>query len=300
MNAKKRKVLESSLILFTQKGFRNTSIQDIIKHANISKGTFYNYFTSKNECFLAILENTRYEASLRRHELLDGQDKKDRHILAKQVAVLLQLNREQNLFVLFEGIFQSSDEELKNYIAHHRLYEIQWMTSRLIDVYGEEARLYAYEAAILLFGMMQNLAYAYRTVHGEQLEPVKLVSTVLDYIHILMPYMIEKKEVLLNCDSLQLLETQLEEQQVTASIIYERLSGFLQRLPNEPNPTGEQFTIVLLEEFERDELRLAIIEVLLKPFREAFTNTSHESEAREIVHLIWTFITQSNTEQSIT
>lgn len=299
MNAKKRKVLESSLVLFTQKGFQNTSIQDIIKHANISKGTFYNYFSSKNECFLAILENTRYEASLRRHELLDGQDKKDRNILAKQIAVLLQLNREQNLFVLFEGIFQSSDEELKNYLAHHRLYEIQWMTSRLIDVYGEKARPYAYEAAILLFGMMQNLAYAYRTVHGEQLEPLKLVSKVLDYIHVLIPYMLEKQEVLLKCDSLQLLETQLEEQQITAQNVHERLTGFLQRIPNEPNTAGEQFTIVLLEEFEREGLRTSIIEVLLKPFREAFTNTSHESEAREIVHLIWTFMTQMNTEQSM-
>lgn len=296
MNAKKRKVLESSLILFTQKGFQNTSIQDIIKHANISKGTFYNYFASKNECFLAILENTRYEASLRRHELLDGQDKRDRSILAKQIAVLLQLNREQNLFVLFEGIFQSSDEELKHYIAHHRLYEIQWMTSRLTDVYGEEARPYTYEAAILLFGMMQNLAYAYRTVNGAQLDAIQLANTVVDYIHILLPYMMEKKEILLNCDSLQLLETQLEEQQITAQTIFDRLTGFLQRLQHEPNATGEQFTIVLLEEFERAELRFPIIEVLLKPFREAFTNSSHEPEAREIVHLIWTFITQSNNE----
>lgn len=298
MNHKKRKVLESSLLLFTQKGFQNTSIQDIIKHSNISKGTFYNYFSSKNECLLAILENARYEASLRRHELLDGQDKKDRHILAQQTAVVLQLNREQNLFVLFEGIFQSSDEELKNYVARHRLYEIQWMTSRLIDVYGEQVRPYAYEASILLFGMIQNLAHAYRTVHGEPLEPVKLVTKVLDYIHVIIPYMLEKKEGLLHCDSLQLLETQLDEQQVTAPTIYERLTGFLQRIPHEPNPVGEQFTIVLMEEFERKELRLTIIEVMLKPFREAFTGTSHEAEAREIVHLIWTLITKANTEQA--
>ena len=296
MNAKKRKVLESCLLLFTQKGFQHTSIQDIIKQANISKGTFYNYFSSKNECFLAILENTRYEASLRRHELLDGQDKTDRTILAKQVAVLMQLNREQNLFALFEGIFNSTDDELKSYLSHHRLYEVQWMTSRLIDVYGEQSRPYTYEASILLFGMMQHLAMAYRTVHSDHLDPFTLSKTALDYIHIIMPYMIEEKKVLLNSDSLQLLGTQLEEQQITAAIVHERLTGFLARLPHEPNAIGEEFTHALIEQFERNTLRFTIIEVLLKPFREAFTGTSHETEAREIVHLIWTLITQLNNE----
>lgn len=297
MNAKKRKVLESSLLLFTQKGFQNTSIQDIIQHANISKGTFYNYFSSKNECFLAILENARYEASLRRHELLDGQDKADRHILTKQVAVIMQLNREQNLFTLFQGVFHSKDEELKNYVTHHRHYELQWMTSRLIDVYGEEARPYAYEASILLFGMMQHLAMAYRAVHNEMLDSLVLAKTVLDYIHVILPHMMEKQEVLLKCDSLQLLSFQLDEQQITIDIVRERLHGFLARIPHEPNATGEQFTIVLIEEFEREVLRLPIVEVLLKPYREAFTGTSHETEALEIVHLIWTLLTQLNNEQ---
>ena len=106
MNLRKRQVLDAALQLFTEKGFHNTSIQDILGKAMISKGTFYNYFSSKTECFMAILEQVRYEASLRRHELLDGNDPADENVLIEQIIVLMQLNKEQNLVSVFEGIFQ--------------------------------------------------------------------------------------------------------------------------------------------------------------------------------------------------
>ena len=67
---------------------------------------------------------------MRRHELLLGQDPSDIEILSEQTAVLMKINREQNLFTLFEGIFHSGDEEMKKLLAHHRLYEIQWLNER--------------------------------------------------------------------------------------------------------------------------------------------------------------------------
>lgn len=44
---KKRKILESSFLLFTEKGFKNTSIQEIVDKADVAKGTFYLYFKDK-------------------------------------------------------------------------------------------------------------------------------------------------------------------------------------------------------------------------------------------------------------
>ena len=45
--ASKSKILNSSLELFAQKGYSNTSISDIAKSAGISKGLAYNYFKNK-------------------------------------------------------------------------------------------------------------------------------------------------------------------------------------------------------------------------------------------------------------
>lgn len=46
---KEKKLLETAFELFTKKGIKNTSIQDIVEHANVAKGTFYLYFKDKYE-----------------------------------------------------------------------------------------------------------------------------------------------------------------------------------------------------------------------------------------------------------
>ena len=44
---KEKKILASAFKLFTEKGFKNTSIQEIVDHAGVAKGTFYLYFKDK-------------------------------------------------------------------------------------------------------------------------------------------------------------------------------------------------------------------------------------------------------------
>lgn len=44
---KRESLLKQSFQLFTEKGFQNTSISDIVKNAGVAKGTFYLYFKDK-------------------------------------------------------------------------------------------------------------------------------------------------------------------------------------------------------------------------------------------------------------
>lgn len=48
-NEKKNRLLETAFKLFTEKGIKSTSIQDIVDNANVAKGTFYLYFKDKYE-----------------------------------------------------------------------------------------------------------------------------------------------------------------------------------------------------------------------------------------------------------
>ncbi len=57
--ALKEKIIHESLKLFSLKGFLSTSIQDIMRQANISKGGVYNHFKSKDEIFSAVLSEAR-------------------------------------------------------------------------------------------------------------------------------------------------------------------------------------------------------------------------------------------------
>lgn len=54
---KREKIINVSLNLFLNKGFNETTIDEITKLANISKGSFYTYFKSKEELLEKIIEN---------------------------------------------------------------------------------------------------------------------------------------------------------------------------------------------------------------------------------------------------
>jgi len=50
----KKEIIEHSILLFEKKGFSQTSIQDIVDALNVTKGTFYYYFSSKEELLMDI------------------------------------------------------------------------------------------------------------------------------------------------------------------------------------------------------------------------------------------------------
>ena len=61
MNRKKRKentrkkVFKAALELFAKKGFEETIIEDITKRAKVAKGTFYNFFSKKEDVLVYYL-----------------------------------------------------------------------------------------------------------------------------------------------------------------------------------------------------------------------------------------------------
>jgi AcrR family transcriptional regulator len=67
----KDKIIHESMKLFSLKGFLSTSIQDIMREANTSKGGLYNHFRSKDEIFLAVLSEAR---KIWRKKNLEGLD----------------------------------------------------------------------------------------------------------------------------------------------------------------------------------------------------------------------------------
>ncbi|MBW4512758.1 MAG: TetR/AcrR family transcriptional regulator [Scytonematopsis contorta HA4267-MV1] len=49
-------ILETALILFCSKGYYSTSIEDVAKQAQISKGLLYHYFKGKEEVLAALVD----------------------------------------------------------------------------------------------------------------------------------------------------------------------------------------------------------------------------------------------------
>ncbi|CAG9610766.1 TetR/AcrR family transcriptional regulator [Pseudoneobacillus rhizosphaerae] len=160
MNERKQHVLKMAHQLFIEKGFQSTSIQDILDYSGISKGTFYNYFSSKNELLIALFKTIYKKMEQERNELLIGQDPSNIEIFMKQIELQMQTNRANKLLSLFEEVFFSKDEDLKDFIKVGQLWMIKWVYRRFIDMFGENKKPYLLDCTIMFLGILNhNIKY---------------------------------------------------------------------------------------------------------------------------------------------
>lgn len=67
---RKREILVAARELFVRKGYEQTSVNDILKVVDIAKGTFYYYFTSKEEVLEAIILDIVEEGARKAEQIL--------------------------------------------------------------------------------------------------------------------------------------------------------------------------------------------------------------------------------------
>jgi len=54
---KKEDVLKAGILIFQKKGYYNVGVNEILEHANIPKGSFYNFFRSKEDFAIAVIHS---------------------------------------------------------------------------------------------------------------------------------------------------------------------------------------------------------------------------------------------------
>ncbi|MBR2674451.1 MAG: TetR/AcrR family transcriptional regulator [Mogibacterium sp.] len=84
------RIIEKSWELFRDKGFGETTINDIIREAEISKGTFYYYFMSKDNLLDTLSEILDHE-----YQRLAAEEPEDMDAFEK----LMWLNQEMHQFI---------------------------------------------------------------------------------------------------------------------------------------------------------------------------------------------------------
>ena len=156
MKDRKQHVIEKAHQLFIEKGFQATSIQDILDFSGISKGTFYNYFSSKNELLIAIFKSIFKNMDRERNELLIGQDPSNIEIFIKQMEIQMLSNKKNRLFTLFEEVLFSNDAEMKEFLKRGQFFMLRWLYNRFIDLFGEDKKAYLMDCAIMFMGILQQ------------------------------------------------------------------------------------------------------------------------------------------------
>ncbi|MBO8173419.1 MAG: TetR/AcrR family transcriptional regulator [Bacillaceae bacterium] len=87
----KKEIMETSIRLFGEKGFTETSIQDIVDAIGVTKGTFYYYFNSKQE-LLKDIHLDYIKAILKQQELIVTDPDKDCKTKMRDIIYMLIQN----------------------------------------------------------------------------------------------------------------------------------------------------------------------------------------------------------------
>ena len=290
MNDRKRQVLLTAQQLFVQNGFFSTTIQDILDAAQISKGTFYNYFSSKNECLTAILIHGHEEIFVRRQELLIGQDLSDKAVLAEQILIRFQVNREQNLIPIFQAIFHSGDLELRAFVSKHHFEEISWLSNRFIDVYGETATPVSFDSAVLLLGMIQQSIHVLKVSSRKEIDTTEVINYTMRRIDSMITNMIETNDVFFHDEVFAHLDKNIDILTYTKQQLHAQLMQFHKVIGDDALPDSKQHIHFIMDEIDSEYPRILILESVLRSFREYFAGTLHEHEAQELATNIWGYI----------
>ena len=253
MHERKKQVLRAAHQLFIDKGFHQTSINAIIEYSDISKGTFYNYFSSKNELLMELFKTNFKQMEKKRDELLIGQDRSDIEVFIKQIELLILTNRKNNLISLLEEIVISDDEELKLFFKKGQLKMLKWLYSRFIDLFGKKYKPYLLDYAIMFTGILNHFLNYYTMIAGteKQLHVRDVVRYSVNRITDLVEKVDEKKEQLFRPD---LLEKWLPEAKVDKIDCQKRLHRTILTLKKSVRNRKEEEKYIELLDFIYDEL----------------------------------------------
>jgi AcrR family transcriptional regulator len=126
-NLRREDIVNKTRPIFAKKGYRETSIEDILRACNIAQGTLYLHFNGKKEVFREILIDgySRFQKILRPISIDDMKEKPDEvfnlfnYIKRKNRSFFESVSEEKELFklLLFEssGLDQEINQIIKNF-----------------------------------------------------------------------------------------------------------------------------------------------------------------------------------------
>ncbi|MDN7243664.1 TetR/AcrR family transcriptional regulator [Planococcus sp. N028] len=280
MNSKKQNLINAAYSLFINKGYNATSIQDILDEAGVSKGTFYNYFISKSECLIAIMESIASEIRQKRMAAAVGKAVNDPEVLAEQLRIRIQLNREKNLFALYESIFYSQDEELKKFSRHSYVTELEWISSRIVDLFGEQAEPYALENAAITHGSIQQLVHMWKISSSDELPTAELAAFIIRRLSSAITKQIESGDRFIQEKKLI---ADIPAEIISFDLLSRQLSAHAELLDEEDADT-KQLVTFLAEELNSGNPRKLICESVLSTLA---NSPLHENALVVLLEKVW-------------
>jgi TetR/AcrR family transcriptional regulator, repressor for uid operon len=126
----REKIVDAAIVTFSKHGYDRTKMDDIAETANLSKGTIYLYFKSKEELFYAISENNIKALKEQLSVLFTKSE--DLILDSQKFYVNFRKASEQSDKVFLETIAESSrNQRLQEMLFHQRMKVLGIVTEYL-------------------------------------------------------------------------------------------------------------------------------------------------------------------------
>jgi AcrR family transcriptional regulator len=214
MNKKKEKIIEVSMKLFAEKGFHATSISEIARTANVSKGAFYLYFESKDDLLISIFEFYTRVIIEKLEKVIDTESDPFKQF-ERQLEEIMTLFRDHKEYLLmhFRDNIHIGDK-MDGLVAKVHKQTFDWTTERVLAMYGDKVKPYIVDVTIQLDGLVGSY-FKWIAIHKLEFDPKYLAKNILQQFDILVQKQIEaNEEPLFHIQTLQFdcsnVHTQLE------------------------------------------------------------------------------------------
>ncbi|WP_404452943.1 TetR/AcrR family transcriptional regulator [Virgibacillus necropolis] len=180
----KDKLTKQSILLFEKKGFSQTSIQDIVNELDVTKGTFYYYFTSKEQLLMDIHHDYITNLLERQQAIVDDGDLTQKEKLMKIIHLLINdiTDKGPSARVFFREIRHLANENIENIKQKRNQFRLN--IEKVIEGGSKQKEFReGLRADMLAFGILgvTNWSYNWYKTNGE-VSPDELARIYADMI----------------------------------------------------------------------------------------------------------------------
>lgn len=177
MNKTKRKIFETSMKLFAEKGYDATSIEEITATVGVAKGTLYYHFSSKEEIFNFLVDEgmklLKNSISIKTDKMKNSLDK-IRAIVLIQIKILFKY---ENFMTIILNQIWGNDS--RNKLCKQYVFEYIHMVEEIVKEGIEKGEIVNKDPNIIasgIFGFTCS-SYIYKMQH-EEVDVQKLFNEI--------------------------------------------------------------------------------------------------------------------------
>jgi TetR/AcrR family transcriptional regulator, mexJK operon transcriptional repressor len=180
---KRDRLVETATKLFIERGYEDTTSDDIAIAAGVSVGTFYKYFRNKKQVLLTImLEQFEHIFSHVRISQLDFTQGNPREVLREAIEQVLSINKTQVQLKAVCREILLRDPELTSFQKTFRqkiLAELEGSIQRAVEEKITWENLDVPATALLIITLFDNLSI----LHYEGLGQARLAQNLTDWLY---------------------------------------------------------------------------------------------------------------------